>query len=72
MWTFCWGRGYVLLIHGGGATPVSQTCDTDLNQHVRGAYGDKEPRLLLEKMRNGQTVPTHTPRMHALDAGGVV
>ena len=31
----CWSRGYILLIHGGGATPVSQTPDTDLNEHVR-------------------------------------
>ena len=53
----CWQRGYILLIHGGGATPVAQTPDTDLNEYVRRDYGDKEARLLLEKMRDGQAVP---------------
>ena len=49
------------MIHGGGATPVCQTCDTDLNEHVRRDYGNKESRLLLEKMRNGQVVPKLKP-----------
>ena len=35
VWALCWSRGYVPLIHGGGCTPVSQTPDTDLNEHVR-------------------------------------
>ena len=35
VWQFCWSRGYILLIHGGGNTPVAQTPDTDLNEHVR-------------------------------------
>ena len=52
-----WSRGYILIIHGGGNTPVSQTCDTDLNQHVRGSYGTRETQILLEKMRFGETVP---------------
>ena len=52
-----WSRGYILIIHGGGNTPVAQTCDTDLNQHVRGSYGTRETQILLEKMRFGETVP---------------
>lgn len=52
-----WSRGYILIIHGGGNTPVAQTCDTDLNQHVRGSYSTRETQLLLEKMRFGETVP---------------
>jgi hypothetical protein len=52
-----WSRGYVLIVLGGGTTPVSQTCDTDLNQHVRKAYGVRETQLLLEKMRCGEAVP---------------
>ncbi len=47
-------------MHGGGATPVAQTPDTDLNEHVRRDYGNKEARLLLEKMRSGQVVPKLT------------
>ncbi len=40
---------------------MGQTCDTDLNEHVRRSYGDKESRLLLEKMRHGQSVPKLAP-----------
>ena len=57
----CWSRGYIRVVHGGGATLVAQTPDTDLNQHVRRGFGDRESRLLLEKMRNGQVVPKLTP-----------
>ena len=49
----CWQRGYVLLIHGGGCTPVAQTPDTDLNEHVRRAYGAREARALLDKNAPG-------------------
>jgi hypothetical protein len=57
VWNLCWNHGYILLIHGGGCTPVGQTVDTDLNQHVRRLYGGKEARLLIEKMRSGDVVP---------------
>ena len=57
VWQLAWSRGYVLVIHGGGNTPVAQTCDTDLNQHVRRLYGNRESALLLDKMRLGATVP---------------
>jgi hypothetical protein len=60
VWALCWSRGYILLIHGGGCTPVSQTPDTDLNQHVRRRYGGRESRILIEKMRNGEVVPKLT------------
>lgn len=57
VWSLCWSRGYILLIFGGGCTPVGQTCDTDLNQHVRKRYGALEANLLIEKMRGGDVVP---------------
>ena len=57
----CWSRGYILLIHGGGATPTSQTPDTDLNEHVRREYSKEESVLLLEKMRDGVVVPKASP-----------
>jgi hypothetical protein len=60
VWNFCWSRGYIRIVHGGGTTPVAQTPDTDLNEHVRCAYGNSEARLLLEKMRSGQVVPKLT------------
>ena len=57
---YCWSCGYIHMVHGGGVTPIAQTPDTDLNEHVRKAYGDKESALLLEKMRMGSVVPTLT------------
>ena len=60
VWNLCWSRGYVRIVHGGGVTPYTQTCDTDLNEHVRREYGAKESHLLLEKMRCGQVVPKLT------------
>ena len=60
VWRVAWSRGYILLCHGGGATPVAQTPDTDLNEHVRRRYGEREAVLLAEKMRIGVTVPKLT------------
>ena len=57
---FSWSRGYIVIIHGGGAAPVAQTPDTDLNENARREYGINESRLLIAKMRNGQTVPKAT------------
>ena len=57
VFNLCWSRGYILLIHGGGATPIAQTPDTDLNEHVRREYGGLEARLLIDKMRDGEIVP---------------
>ena len=57
----CWSRGYVLMIKGGGQTPVTQTCDTDLNQHVRREYVARESGLILEKMQRGIVVPAINP-----------
>lgn len=45
----CWSLGYILVLHGGGATPVGQTPDTDLNQHTRRDYAMRESHLLLQK-----------------------
>ena len=53
----CWRRGYILILHGGGCTPIAQTPDTDLNEHIRREYGMREATLLMEKSRMGITVP---------------
>ena len=53
----CWSRGYILAIHGGGATPVAQTSYTNLNEHIRKAYGAKAAAHLINQMRGGVTVP---------------
>ena len=60
VFALCWSRGYVLILHGGGATPVAQTPDTDLNEQVRRLYGNRESAILMEKMRCGQVVPKMT------------
>ena len=61
VFNLCWSRGYILIIHGGGNTLVAQTPDTDLNQHVRRRYGEKEARILQNKMRLGEIVPKLSP-----------
>ena len=60
VWTLCWQRGYIRVVHGGGTTPVGQVPDTDLNEFVRAKYSHRESELLLEKMRCGQVVPSLT------------
>ena len=39
---------------------MAQTCDTDLNQHVRREYGVREAVVLINKMRDGEVVPKLT------------
>jgi hypothetical protein len=61
VWNLCWSRGYVRVVHGGGTTPIAQTPDTDLNEHTRREYGEKESAVLLQKMMSGDVVPKLTP-----------
>ena len=56
----CWQRGYVVIIHGGGATGVTQVNDTDLHQHLRKAYLEKETAEMIRSSRlhpNGAPSP---------------
>ena len=57
VFALCWSRRYVFIPHGGGVTPVVQTPDTDLNQHVKRQYTDRETGDLLRQMRDGIVVP---------------
>ena len=57
VFALCWSRRYVFIPHGGGVTPVAQTPDTDLNQHVKREYTDRETGELLQQMRGGTVVP---------------
>ena len=52
-----WQRGWVMIVHGGGTTPVAPPVDTDLNQHVKRLYMALETRALLQKMSDGHRVP---------------
>ena len=44
-------RGYIVIIHGGGATGITQTNDTDLHQHQRRLYTEKEMAEMLRLAR---------------------
>ena len=57
VFALCWSRRYVFIPHGGGVTPVAPTPDTDLNQHVKREYTDRETGELLRQMREGIVVP---------------
>ena len=57
----CWDRGYVVILHPGGATPVTQTPDTDLNQHVRRIYCALEAKQLIACTKSGQSVAQLQP-----------
>ena len=59
----CWSRGYVFIPHGGGVTPVVQTPDTDLNQHVKRDYTSAETVELMRQMREGVCVPRCKPEV---------
>ena len=51
LFRLCWQRGYVLIVHGGGTTPVAQTVDTDYNQHAKREYTNLEMRELASQFR---------------------
>ena len=42
----CWLRGFVVVTHGGGASMVAQTNDTDHHWYVRKRYIEKETELI--------------------------
>ena len=46
-----WMRGYIVIIHGGGATGITQTNDTDLHQHQRRLYTEQEMAEMLRLAR---------------------
>ena len=47
----CWSRGYIFKHHGGGASMVAQTNDTDHHQFVRKNYIEKETDRIMQKAR---------------------
>jgi hypothetical protein len=57
----CWQRGYILIVLGGGTTPFVQTCDTDLNQHVRREYVALETGEFIHHFQRGESVPKLAP-----------
>ena len=47
----CWLRGYVLITHGGGASMVAQTNDTDHHLWVRKRFLEKQTALMIQRAR---------------------
>jgi len=47
----CWRKGYISMTHGGGATGVTQTNDTELHKPVRAAFVEAQSGLMLMKTR---------------------
>jgi len=47
----CWSRGYIVIIHGGGATGVTQVNDTDCHQHLRRDYVALETQEMVNQSR---------------------
>ena len=46
-----WHRGYVVITHGGGASCIAQTNDTDLHAFLKRLYMELEMADALEQMR---------------------
>ena len=63
----CWSRGYVLVVHGGGTTPVAQTVDTDYNQHAKRHYTNLESAELIDQFRESAVAVPKIPPRHACD-----
>ena len=47
----CWNRGYICVTHGGGASSVAQTNDTDHHLHVRKRFIELQTDLMIKKAR---------------------
>ena len=47
----CWSRGYISITHGGGASCVSQTNDTDHHLYVRSDFVEIQEERMIEKTR---------------------
>jgi len=80
-----WHRGYVLIVHGGGTTGITQVNDTDLHQPLKVVYLNLETGELLEQQRlrpascpvprkedciNWMAGAWGQPEMHTAAAGG--
>ena len=47
----CWSRGYICPTHGGGASMIVQTNDTDHHEHVRKRFIEVQTQRLITKTR---------------------
>ncbi len=58
-----WQRGYVVLVHGGGQTSVTQTNDTDLHARLKQLYLELEGDEMIRQQRL-QPKACPVPRKH--------
>ena len=47
----CWPRGYIAITHGGGASMLLQTNDTDHHEHVQKRFIELQTGLMIRKTR---------------------
>ena len=47
----CWHCGYICITHGGGASMILQTNDTDHHEHVRNRFIELQTQLMIQKTR---------------------
>ena len=64
---FCWQRGYILITHGGGASLVIQTNDTDHHLWVRKRFVELQTALMIRKARQTGGGLTELTRRENLD-----
>ena len=48
----CWQKGYQSFTHGGGASMIGQTNDTELHKPLRKGFSDYQEELVLQKTLN--------------------
>ena len=51
MQRFCWSRGYIEITHGGGASGIAQTNETDHHLLVRKRFIELQLALMIKKAR---------------------
>ena len=51
IWKDLWGRGYVLVLMGGGITGFIQQNDTHIHRPLKNHYRDSECALMIEKLQ---------------------
>ena len=49
---YCWGRGYIYLLHYGGSTAACQVNDTHCHLYVSETYVELEQRFFTEVQSN--------------------
>ena len=63
----CWNRGYIEITHGGGASMVCQTNDTDHHLHVRRKFIELQSQRMIQRTRDTGKVLIDLTREETID-----